>query len=121
VSEAQAEYAALVTALRSRLEQQLAEILILHADETAEELTLLKNLTTALDQKVAPTRLLPATEFIEIAEPKLLVATGRAFAAMPELARHRPFDLGQVDQYVQTPALRKSLWDDLKAAFQGAA
>lgn len=124
MSEIRAEFAALVRDVRAHLEGAHVEgdgppILIVHGDESPAALSLLQNLTQALSNKVAPARLIPAANYTG-GNPKLLVATDTALAAKPDLQNNQPFLVEKIARYVEQPALRKGLWDQLKNAFGGA-
>ncbi len=115
MSELRDDFAALVRDVRAHLEGDGPPILIVHGDHSPVELSLLQNLTTALSNKVAPARLIPASSYTG-GNPKLLVATGAALAERPDLNERAPFCIDQVARYVEQPALRKKLWEQLKAA-----
>ena len=114
--ELRQEFAALVRDVRAHLEGDGPPILIVHGEHSPAELSLLQNLTQALSNKVAPARLIPISSYTG-GNPKLLVATDTALVQRPELKADNPFCIEQVVRYVEQPALRKELWNQLKASF----
>lgn len=120
VDDPRRKFAALVRDFRAHFEGTAPPILIVHGDEPETQLSLLKNLAGALSNKVAPSRLIHVTTYTG-ETTRLLAATDTALAATPDLAQHNPFPLTQLEKYVQQPALRKGLWEELKAAFAEAS